>query len=125
MYAGIATKISREAIARVSIGRTLIKKGEHATLMLASANRDPEQFRDPDRLDVTRAAAGQVAFGAGSHACAGGALIRMAAAVATRALLRRLVAADATKPVVWRGGSGFRWAASLYVRLDGKALLKF
>ena len=86
-------------------------------LMLASANRDPEQFPDPDRLDITRAAAGQIALGAGPHSCVGASLIRMAAAVATGAFVSRFDTAMRGTSIEWRGGSGFRWAASLQVLL--------
>jgi len=65
--------------------RAVFRKG--MTLMLSEANRDPAQFPDPDRLDIRREITGHVAFGGGPHACSGAALIRMAAAVATHALL--------------------------------------
>jgi cytochrome P450 len=116
-YAGLARTVKRRAMASVDVGRVQIREGERVILMLASANRDPEQFRDPDRLDLTRAAAGQVALGAGPHSCVGASLIRMAAAVATSAFVSRFAAAQSNRPVDWRGGSGFRWAASLYVHL--------
>ncbi len=54
-------------------------------LRLADANRDAEVFPEPDRLRLDRDATGHLAFGAGPHACAGGALIRAAAEVALRA----------------------------------------
>ncbi len=53
--------------------------GERVTLRLADANRDPEVFADPDRVRFDRRPAGHVAFGTGPHACAGAALIRLAA----------------------------------------------
>jgi cytochrome P450 len=54
--------------------------GVRVTLRLADANRDPEVFAGPNQLKFDRRrAAGHVAFGAGPHACAGAALIRLAA----------------------------------------------
>ncbi|MCC6537028.1 MAG: hypothetical protein IT162_05730 [Bryobacterales bacterium] len=59
--------------------------GARVMLRLADANRDPDMFSDPDVLRLDRDASGHVAFGAGAHACAGGALVRTAAEVAMRA----------------------------------------
>jgi cytochrome P450 len=116
-YAGVARKVSRRAIAPVNLGHISIAQGTGVILMLASANRDPERFPEPDRLDLTRCVAGQVALGAGAHSCVAAALIRIAGGVATRAFIERLAEFEASQAVEWRGGSGFRWAASLYVRL--------
>jgi cytochrome P450 len=116
-YAGLARKISRHAKDSFKLQGLAITAGQRTILMLASANRDPEQFPDPDRLDVTRSAAGHVAFGAGPHSCAGSSLIRMAAGVATSAVVPKLAAAEANRPVEWQGGSGFLWASSLNVLL--------
>jgi hypothetical protein len=63
--------------------------GERVILRLDIANRDPEQFPAPDTLRFDGRAAGHVAFGAGPHACVGAALVRSAAAVATKSLLTR------------------------------------
>ena len=116
-FAGIARKFSRHAVAPVRFGEIMIAEGERVMLMLASANRDPEQFRDPDRLDLTRRVAGHVAFGVGPHSCVGASLLRVAGAVATRVFVERFAESRAEGPVEWNGGSGFRWAASLPVLL--------
>ena len=116
-YAGLARSIKRRATASATVGNVAVAKGAGVILMLASANRDPEQFSHPDRLDITRPPAGQIALGAGPHSCVGASLIRMAAAVATGAFVSRFVAAQEDTSVEWRGGSGFRWAASLNVLL--------
>jgi cytochrome P450 len=122
-YAGLTRKVSRWASAPVMFGETTISEGGRVILLLASANRDPEQFPNPDRLDWTRRSAGQLAFGAGAHACVGASLIRMAASVATRVFVERVTEAKMIGPVEWRGGSVFRWAASLHVLLhrDGNS----
>jgi cytochrome P450 len=114
-YAGIAQKVSRYATADVTIGVTSVKQGGRVVLMLASANRDPEQFAEPDCLDLTRRALGHVAFGLGPHSCAAATLIRTMAAVATRVFVERFVEGHRDDAIEWQGGSGFRWASSLYV----------
>jgi hypothetical protein len=90
------------------------KSGLRVSLHIGEANRDPEQFTDPDRLDLTRDASGHLALGAGPHSCAGAALIRMAASVATSALITR-GRIEAAGPVEWRGGYAIRGAAALPV----------
>jgi cytochrome P450 len=64
--------------------------GAGATIMLdlASANRDPEVFSNPNLYDPQRRSASRhLAFGSGSHSCLGAALIRAAASIALRAFL--------------------------------------
>lgn len=63
-----------------------LAKGTRVALLLAEANRDPEQFEDPDRLDFERNGSRHLAFGLGAHACLGAVLIRAAAPVAFRHL---------------------------------------
>src|SRR6266542_3131165 len=58
-------------------------------LLLGAANRDPEQFADPDRLDLTRHPNQHVSFGVGPHGCIGGRLARFGLAIALGAILRR------------------------------------
>jgi cytochrome P450 len=49
----------------------MLKQGERALLHYASANRDERRYEDPDRFDITRDARDHVAFGYGTHMCAG------------------------------------------------------
>jgi hypothetical protein len=116
-YAGLTRKVSRYARRAVVVGNIPVAEGDQVILLVASANRDPEQFSNPDRLDWRRSAGGQVSLGAGPHACAGASLIRMTAAVATRVFVERVVEGRMSGPIEWCGGTTFRWAASLYVVL--------
>lgn len=71
-----------------------LPKGTRIALLLAEANRDPQQFPDPDQLDFERNATGHLAFGYGLHACLGAVLIRASAPVALRQLTPLLQSAD-------------------------------
>jgi len=67
-----------------------IPKGSMVHLRFAAANRDPEQFPDPDRLDLRRPNPGaHLAFGQGAHHCLGAPLARLELNQAFRALLER------------------------------------
>jgi len=113
-YAGPARAQLRRATRPVQIGGCAIGIGDYAALMLADANRDPTRFRDPDRLDLFRDAAGHLAFGAGPHACVGAPLIRAAAGAATAAFVERFSGAR-VEFVEWGGGFAIRGPASLRI----------
>lgn len=75
----------------IVIGDTSVPAGEVLALLIASANRDPAVFAEPDTFDHTRpAAAGQhLAFGSGMHGCAGQVLARAEADVVFSSLVNR------------------------------------
>jgi hypothetical protein len=73
----------------LEVGGVTVQKGEGVAVMLAGANRDPAQYPDPDRLDLTRADTHHLAFSQGIHYCLGAALARLEGEVALPVLLRR------------------------------------
>lgn len=93
-----------------------IRKGQRIVLRVAAANRDAARFIQPNRVDIQRRRIGQLALGAGPHSCVGAGLIRMAAVSIMYPLLERFPKARLIEPVKWKGGSGFRYTASLWVR---------
>ncbi|KJY43035.1 hypothetical protein VR41_05060 [Streptomyces sp. NRRL B-1568] len=82
--------ITRQAKEDDVLGGRAISAGSKVTLVLGSANRDPERFPDPDRLDVRRDARRHSGFGMGVHYCVGAPLARAEAEIGLAALLRGL-----------------------------------
>jgi cytochrome P450 len=60
-------------------------------LLLGAANRDPDQFADPDRLDLTRRPNHHLSFGAGPHGCVGAWMARFGLTIALGAILDRQI----------------------------------
>ncbi|WP_315715750.1 MULTISPECIES: cytochrome P450 [unclassified Bradyrhizobium] len=73
----------------VELGGIALAPGTSVTLCIGAANRDPAQFDDPERFDITRLANRHLAFGTGAHQCAGMALARLEGAVAIGRFLAR------------------------------------
>lgn len=82
--------VTRWAYADIEIGGKLIHRGDSIGLMLGSANRDPEQFPNPDVLDIQRENNKHCGFGSGIHFCLGSSLARAEAQIAFNILLNRL-----------------------------------
>jgi cytochrome P450 len=95
-----------------------IPAGTLVLAMLGAANRDPEQFTEPDRLDMTRAEPRHLAFGAGIHYCLGAPLARLEARAAIGTVLRRFPGlALAVERPAWRPSSALRGLEALPARL--------
>jgi cytochrome P450 len=103
----------------VPVGDVVIPAGEWVFPAISSANRDPAQFPDPDRLALGRDTSGHVAFGHGVHHCLGAPLARMEAEVALGALLARFPRISLAGPqeLRWRPVSLMNGLESLPVRL--------
>lgn len=85
------------------IGDVVIPPGSRLIILMGSANRDPERYADPDRLDLTRADPRPTSFSGGPHNCLGAPLARMEAQVAIPMLLDRFrVLGPITGPLTWR-----------------------
>ena len=73
----------------IEFGGRRIGPKQLLVLLLGAANRDPEQFANPDQLDLTRRPNRHVSFGLGSHGCIGGWVARFGLVVAIEAILNR------------------------------------
>ena len=85
-----------------------LRRGQQLVLLLAGANRDPERFPDPDRLDVTRPDVRHLAFSQGLHFCLGAQLARLEASLALEALVTRFPGLRRDGPVVWSDNTVLR-----------------
>ena len=71
------------------IGGKRIRRGQLVAVILSAANRDPDRFADPDRLDLGRGDNHHLAFGQGNHFCMGSQLAKLEAEIAIGTLVRR------------------------------------
>ena len=114
-YSGIVRRVYRRATAQVEVGGVTIAKCDLVALMLATANRDPAQFPDPGRLDLTRPTFSHFSLGYGRNACVGGNPVRMAIAVATTVLVSTFSSVNLNAHREWTSGSGFQFPVSVEV----------
>jgi cytochrome P450 len=106
----------RQATGAATVNECSITQDQRVLLRLDLANRDPEQFPQPDEFQFEGRAASHLAFGTGLHACVAAMLIRSAASVATKALIERYeFSADYSACPV--DGFAVRYVRSLKVRL--------
>ena len=80
---------NRMTVEPFELGGTALPAGTPVTLCIGAANRDPQQFADPERLDIGRTPNRHLAFGTGAHQCAGMALARLEGAIAISRFLAR------------------------------------
>lgn len=98
------------------LGGKQIRKRQAVIAVMAAANRDPDRFPDPDRLDIARPDNKHVAFGWGGHFCFGAPLARIEGQIAFETLLRRIHNLKLPPiPLVWRENLGLRGLKALPV----------
>jgi cytochrome P450 len=98
----------------VELGGRLIRKRQAVMAVMGAANRDPDRFPEPDRLDVARQDNRHVAFAWASHFCFGAPLARIEGQTAFATVLSRLPGLRLQSgPVVWRENLGLRGLKAL------------
>ncbi|HYS92061.1 MAG TPA: cytochrome P450 [Candidatus Acidoferrales bacterium] len=108
-YDGPTQAVTRIAVEDVELRGRQIRRGARVFLNLSAANRDPEQFADPEDLDVRRPDNRHIAFGHAIHFCVGAPLARLEARLAIPAVLRRL-------PELRLDTDALRWSDSYVLR---------
>lgn len=101
----------------VTLGRHDLPAGSRLTLCIGAGNRDPDQFADPDRLDIGRQPNRHLAFAQGPHQCVGMSLARLEGRVAIGRFLARFPDYALDGPPVRGGRARFRGFLSLPARL--------
>jgi cytochrome P450 len=110
--------LSRVVQVDLSLGGVRLEAGEMIQLSLASANRDPDEFDEPDRFDVGRAPGRHLSFGYGPHFCLGANVARMEARVAFETLLARFGSIELAGPEPpWATATALRTLERFPVRL--------
>jgi cytochrome P450 len=101
----------------VMLGGKLIRKRQAVIAVMGAANRDPERFPDPDRLDLGRQENRHVAFAWASHFCFGAPLARIEGQTAFEKVLRRMpnLQLELDRPIRWRENLGLRGLTALHV----------
>ena len=99
-------------------GKTL-RRGQRIWAMQGAANRDPQQFPQPDRFDILRRNNRHVAFGYGVHHCLGAPLARIEGQIAFQALLRLPELTLENRVPEWQEGVSLRTPKALPVRFRG------
>ncbi|MFI8487870.1 cytochrome P450 [Streptomyces rubrogriseus] len=97
--------LARIALEDVEVHGTRIAAGEPVYVSYLAANRDPDVFPDPDRIDLDRAPNPHLAYGNGHHFCTGAVLARMQTELLVDTLLERLPGLRLAVPaeqVAWR-----------------------
>jgi cytochrome P450 len=115
-YDSPVQRTARITTTDVEIAGHPIAKGTMVVTALGAANRDPAEFPDPDRLDVTRRDVRHISFGYGIHFCLGAPLARVEGQIALGTLLRRAPALALAEPTPeWRESSVLRGLKRLRV----------
>ncbi|MFJ2905822.1 MULTISPECIES: cytochrome P450 [unclassified Streptomyces] len=116
-FAGPVHALSRACTQDTRIGGTAIKRGDIVVALIGAANRDPEQFADPDTLRLDRTSNHHLSFGRGAHSCLGAMVGRAEAKAVLGALVRHAPNLRAAGPVVQRRNATLRGLYNLPVEL--------
>lgn len=101
-YDGPVHLTARTATVPSVVGDVEVEPGQGVVTLLAAANRDPDRFPDPDRLDISRPDNQHLTFSHGIHYCLGAALARLEGQEVFKALAQRFPRLELTEEPVHR-----------------------
>jgi cytochrome P450 len=99
---------NRITVHPVELGGVAMPVGTQITLCIGAANRDPDAFVEPNRLDIARSPNRHLAFGSGIHQCAGVGVARLEATAAIGRFVERFPSYSLSSPPVRGGRARFR-----------------
>lgn len=109
----------RQATEDVETSGVVIPAGTRVVVNVAAANRDPDAYEDPDRLDIRREnAAPMLTFGAGVRNCLGAHLARAELAQALIVMTQRMRNPRQSAPAPWRPFAPLTGPLSLPIEFD-------
>lgn len=115
----------RKAAEDVELAGVLIPAGTIVGACTAAANRDPDVYTDPDRLDITREGTPpMLTFGGGVHYCLGSHLARLELTEALRVITRRMPNARLAGPALWPGMAGITGPTAVPLEFDVTTLVR-
>lgn len=112
---------TRYATDDMAFGDITIPAGDAVYVMLAAANRDPKQFPDPDRIDISRENARALAFGGGVHLCLGAALASMELEIVFKRFADRFADIELGEQPPFRDRLSFRAPTAVPLKLRPSA----
>jgi cytochrome P450 len=118
-YCPIIFGTIRQAAEDVELAGIRIPAGTIVLANTAAANRDPDVYNDPDRLDITREdPPAMLTFGGGVHYCLGAHLARLELTEALRVITQRMPNPRQTGPSPWKGMAGITGPLSVPLEFD-------
>jgi cytochrome P450 len=107
--------ICRTTRAEYRVGEAVIPAGSLVLLAWGAANRDPQQYEDPDVFRADRNPVGHLAFGTGIHGCPGAQLARMEGQAVLREIVANIDRIDVLAPPAWTTNANLRGLTRLQV----------
>ncbi|MET3963191.1 cytochrome P450 [Marmoricola sp. OAE513] len=108
---------TRRAVSDVEVGGTTIPRRARVLVLYASANRDELVWENPDQFDIHRDASAQLAFGRGSHSCAGQGLARLETETLLATLVEKVTRIEPAGRPEWARNNLIRCHRTLPLRL--------
>ena len=108
----------RVVLEDLELGGKRLRAGQKAIALLGAANRDPDAFENPDRLDIGRKGKSHLSFGRGTHYCLGASLAVLEARIALGGLFERFPSIRLAAEPRYRDGIVLRGVESLWIEVE-------